>query len=182
MRPIRARPDLRERDAELAAVGAVIGEAAHGGRLLAIEGPPGIGKTTLILEARRRAQEAGVQVLSARGSDLERAFSFGVVRQLFEPFLLQLAPEARAEVMAGAAELATPLFEPALLSAEAPAPGASLPILHGLYWLTANVVARGPLLLAVDDLHWCDTASLRWLAYVLTRMEELPLLVVVGLR
>ena len=54
--------------------------------------------------------------------------------------------------------------------------------LHGLYWLTANVAARRPLLLAVDDLHWCDLPSLRWLAYLLPRMEGLSLVIVVGLR
>ena len=54
--------------------------------------------------------------------------------------------------------------------------------LHGLYWLTANVAARRPLMLAIDDLHWCDLASLRWLAYLLPRIEGLDLLVVVCLR
>src|SRR5262245_19550760 len=177
-----ARPELRERDAELAAAGALIGGATRGGRLLAIEGPPGIGKTSLIQETRTRGQAAGMQALGARGSELERTFSFGVVRQLFEPLLARVTREERGELMAGAAGLASPLFEAARLAAEPPAPDASLPILHGLYWLTANVAARGPLLLSVDDLHWCDTASLRWLAYVLPRMEGVPLLVVVGLR
>ena len=54
--------------------------------------------------------------------------------------------------------------------------------LHGLYWLTANLATRRPVLLAVDDLHWCDLPSLRWLAYLLPRMEGLDVSVVVGLR
>jgi hypothetical protein len=29
--------------------------------------------------------------------------------------------------------------------------------LHGLFWLTANVLELGPALFAVDDLHWCDS-------------------------
>jgi tetratricopeptide (TPR) repeat protein len=57
-----------------------------------------------------------------------------------------------------------------------------LATLHGLYWLAANVAASRPLLLAVDDLHWCDLPSLRWLAYVLPRMEGLGLSIVVSLR
>ena len=55
-------------------------------------------------------------------------------------------------------------------------------MLHGLYWLTANVAARRPLLLVIDDLHWCDPPSLRWLAYVLPRLDGLDLSLVVGLR
>jgi DNA-binding CsgD family transcriptional regulator/tetratricopeptide (TPR) repeat protein len=173
--------DLLERDAELATLEALIGGASGWGRLLAIEGPPGIGKSALIREAQSRAQQAGVEALGARGSELEATFSFGVVRQLFEPLLAQLAEEERDELLAGAAEFATPVFEPAQLAAEATR-DVSLAMLHGLYWLTANVAASRPVLLTVDDLHWCDPPSLRWLAYLLPRLDGLDLSIVVGLR
>ena len=179
--PLSARFDLLERDAEQATVERLIAATRDTGRLLAIEGPPGIGKTALIAQTKAMGQEAGLQVLGARGSELERAFSYGVVRQLFEPLLASLPEEEQAELFAGAAGLAAPLFDPSRLAAE-PAPDASLATLHGLYWLTANVAAGRPLLLAVDDLHWCDLPSLRWLAYLLPRMEGLDVLVVVGLR
>jgi len=159
----------------------LIDAIADGGRLLAIEGPPGIGKTALLAEARALAQEAGFQVLGARGSELERSFSYGVVRQLFEPLVASLPVDEQAELLEGAAALAAPLFDPAQVAVE-PAEDSSLATLHGLYWLTANLAARRPLLLALDDLHWCDLPSLRWLAYLLPRMEGLDLLVVVGLR
>jgi DNA-binding CsgD family transcriptional regulator len=173
--------ELLERDDELAAVESLIEGPGTLGRLLAVEGPPGIGKTALLLETRTRAREAGVQVLAARGSELERTFAFGVVRQLFEPVLFQRTEAERAELLAGAAELASPLFEPTQLAAE-DTPDVSLAMLHGLYWLTSNLAATGPLLLVIDDLHWSDLPSLRWLAYLLPRMEGLDLLLVVGLR
>src|SRR5262245_57274297 len=110
--PASALPALLERDGELAAIDDLIGTAVDGGRLVVIEGPPGIGKTSLIAEAKARAQRAGMQVLAGRGSDLERAFSYGVVRQLFEPFLAQLTQDERAALLAGVAALATPLFDP----------------------------------------------------------------------
>jgi DNA-binding CsgD family transcriptional regulator len=55
-------------------------------------------------------------------------------------------------------------------------------MLHGLFWMTANLADQQPLLLALDDLHWCDPPSLRWLTYLLPRMEGLRVLIVVGLR
>jgi DNA-binding CsgD family transcriptional regulator len=174
---LRARPDLLERRSELAAIESAIGAGTEG--LLAIEGAPGIGKTALIAQARALGDAAGMQALGARGSELESKFAYGVVRQLFEPLLARLAPEERADALAGAAMLAAPLFDPAQMGSE---PAAELAALHGLYWLTANVAARGRLLLTIDDLHWCDLPSLRWLAYVLPRMEALDVLVVVGLR
>jgi DNA-binding CsgD family transcriptional regulator/tetratricopeptide (TPR) repeat protein len=56
-----------------------------------------------------------------------------------------------------------------------------LPVLHGLYWLTSNACRR-PTALLVDDLHWADAASMRYLSYLLPRLEDLPLLVVAGVR
>jgi DNA-binding CsgD family transcriptional regulator/tetratricopeptide (TPR) repeat protein len=180
-RSLVAQLDLLERQAELAAVAELIGAVSVGGRLLAIEGPPGIGKTALIGETKALGQAAGLQVLGARGSELERAYSYGVVRQLFEPYLATLTGNERAELLTGAAALAAPLFDPAQVTVE-PAADSALATVHGLYWLTANLAARRPLLLTLDDLHWCDLPSLRWLAYLLPRMEGLAVLVVAGLR
>jgi DNA-binding CsgD family transcriptional regulator len=177
----RHKLDLLERDTELGALEDLVGSGDAGGVLIAIEGPPGIGKTALMAEAKSRGNEAGMRVLAARGSELERSFSFGVVRQLFEPLLASLSEEERAEALAGAAALAEPLFNPERFDADTGA-DSSLATLHGLYWLTANLAAARPLLLAIDDLHWCDLPSLRWLAYLLPRMEGLALSVAVGLR
>ena len=43
----------------------------------------------------------------------------------------------------------------------------SFAVMHGLYWLCANLAAAGPLCLVVDDAHWADAASLRYLAFLL---------------
>src|SRR5215216_6789708 len=161
---VLTRPKLLERDAEVAAVEGLVG-VASGGRLLVIEGPPGIGKTALMAEAKAFAKEADLAVLSARGSELERSLP---------------SPE-RAELLTGAASLAAPLFEPSQFVAEQPAES-SLGTMHGLYWLAANAAADGPLLLVVDDLHWCDRPSLHWLAYLLPRIEGLNVSLLVGLR
>ena len=39
---------------------------------------------------------------------------------------------------------------------EGAATDTSFAVLHGLYWLVANLAARRPLLIAVDDAHWAD--------------------------
>ena len=174
--------DLLERETELTAIDDLIAAAPSGPRLLVIEGPPGIGKTALMAEAKGRGGDAGWLVLTARGSELERSFSYGVVRQLFEPLLAALSPEERAHSLTGAAALAGPLFDPDEVAAGPAGADSSLATLHGLYWLTANISARRPLVLAVDDLHWCDLPSLRWLAYLLPRIEGIDLALVVGLR
>ena len=103
-------PPLLEREAEVATIHALV-QAARGraGRLLAVEGRAGMGKTRLLGEVRAAADTAGLQVLAARAGELEQEFAFGVVRQLFEPLLAGATPEERAELTAGAAGLARPL-------------------------------------------------------------------------
>ena len=147
-------------------MGGLIGAIADGGRLLLIEAARHW--QALLAEARRWLRR-GVQVLGARGSELERSFSYGVVRQLFEPLVASQSADERAELLEGAAALAAPLFDPAQVAVE-PAGDSSLATLHGLYWLTANLAARRPAR-ARRHLHWCDLPSLRWLAYLLPRME-----------
>ena len=50
-------------------------------------------------------------------------------------------------------------------------------MLHGLYWLAANLALRRPAVLAIDDLHWADRPSLRWISHLQRRLDGLPLLV-----
>ena len=172
---------LLERDRELESLRAALAEAVDGeGRLALVEGPAGIGKSRLLAELRAAAEEEGFRVLTARGSELEREFPFGVVRQMFEPALSD--EEVRARWLAGAAAAAEPIFGAAVLDSPAVTTDASFAALHGLYWLTANAAADGPVLLSVDDLHWCDRPSLRFLAYLARRLEDMPVLVGATLR
>ena len=174
---------LLEREAELAALEAMLAAARLGdGRLVVVEGSAGIGKTRLLAEVRALAQAGDFEVLTARGGELEGEFAFGIVRQLFEAPLAAATPELRAELLAGAAELSASLFASAPTSAAGEATESSFAMLHGLYWLTANFASRTPTLLVVDDLHWADEPSLRWLHYLARRLEGLPVLLLVGTR
>ncbi|WP_238010086.1 BTAD domain-containing putative transcriptional regulator [Dactylosporangium sp. AC04546] len=147
-------------------------------RFAVIEGPAGIGKSRLLTEARRIAEEHGALVLTARGSQLEKEFGFGAARQLFEALLTQ--PAERERLLSGAAASAGSVFD--LGGAEPPRGDHTFAVLHGLYWLTANAASARSLAIVVDDLQWCDTGSLRFLAYLVRRLEGLPVLVVATLR
>ena len=175
---------LLEREAQVAALDALADAARSGrGRLAVIEGSAGMGKTRLLAEARAIAGAAGMRALTARGGEFEGEFTYGIVRQLFDPLLTSASPDLRAELLSGPAALVEPLFGGSSLhvSEDAPAEG-SFALLHGLYWLAANLAFEQPTLLAIDDLHWADNASLQWLVYLTRRLEGVPLLVTVGTR
>ena len=178
---------LLERSEELARVESALADARRGrGTFIVIEGPAGIGKTAVLASVRSAAASEGMRVLRSRGAELERDFAFGVVRQLFEPALAETPELERGELLQDAAGLAAGLlgFPGAPLLASRPLAGAdpSFAILHGLYWLCANLAAAGPLCIVVDDAHWADAASLRYVAFLLTRLEELNVALVVATR
>jgi DNA-binding SARP family transcriptional activator/tetratricopeptide (TPR) repeat protein len=167
---------LVEREHELDELAGVLDAVASGRHgLVLVEGPAGIGKTRLLREARRLATDRSLRVLSSRGSQLESAFAFGVVRQLFEPELAEAG--RREELLRGAAHDARGVFD----SAES-CKAEGFAVLHGLYWLVVNLSAEGPVMLALDDVQWCDAASLRFLAYLARRLEAVPVVVVAAVR
>ncbi|MGW3140323.1 ATP-binding protein [Streptomyces sp. NPDC001139] len=170
---------LWEREAECAAIADVLKEAMQGqGGMLLVQGPAGIGKSRLLAEARAQAGEANAGVAAARASELERDFAFGVVRQLFEP-LLTGSNINDTGLWAGPASSARLVFQSA---GQLVGSAGDFAVLHGLYWLTANICQDRPMLLAIDDLQWCDAPSLRFLAYLLPRLDDLPLLLTCAVR
>ena len=175
--------DLRglfDREVEVAAIEGVVARGAAGdGGVLVVRGPAGIGKSSLLRVGVRLAEGRGVMVLRARAAPFECGFPFGVVRQLFEP-LLSRGELAGEELFAGAAAGARAVLsdEPARqLTTDA-----SFASLHALYWLTVNLASKAPVLVCVDDLVWCDEASLRFLEFLVRRLEGMSVTVAVAYR
>jgi len=166
---------LLERKSELAAIRSLV---RHGG-LSIVEGGAGLGKTAMLNAACAIASRERRLVLRARGSDLEREFALGVVRQLFERHCADAGEDERAALFAGAARAVRALLVPTVAD---DGEQDAFAVLHGLYWLTMNIAGRHPVLIAVDDAHWGDDASLRWLAYLAPRLLGPEIAVVVALR
>jgi DNA-binding CsgD family transcriptional regulator len=192
---------LLERGSEIAAIDAIVSAACSGtGTVLLIEGAAGIGKTRLLTHACEQAAATGMTVLTARAAEYEDGYAWGVVRQLFEAELRAgtLAPASTdggdADASHGDAShgdesaAGQPSSDAAALAARVLTQPAgtgdedSYAVLHGLYWLTADIAQRVPLLLAVDDLHWADPPSQRFAAYLARRLDGLPVLLAVTVR
>jgi DNA-binding CsgD family transcriptional regulator/tetratricopeptide (TPR) repeat protein len=177
--PVTGAP-LLERERELEEFERLRAAARRGeGAAAVVEGPAGIGKTRLLAAAGEGAE--GLEVLRARASELERDFPFGVVRQLFEPVLFAAGEEQRSRLLAGAGGLAERVLSGSA-AADGGGSGDPFAVLHGLYWFTANLAGLGPVLLLVDDAQWADAASLRWLSFLLHRLEGVPLALLLGVR
>jgi DNA-binding CsgD family transcriptional regulator/DNA-binding phage protein len=174
---------LLEREAELRAVEHLLEAArAGGGHLLLVEGHAGIGKTALLDAAVAQARASGSTVLRARGSELESDFAFGIALQLFEPLLAGTDDETRDRLLAGSAALAGPLLERPTSWCGDEADDRSYPVIHGLFWLLSNLAEAGPVLIAIDDAHCADRASLRLVLYLLQRLDAMGVAIMVARR
>lgn len=191
--------ELYEREGEITRLDRLLDDAAQGaGAPVLVEGAPGIGKSALLGALRGRAAARGFRVLTAVGGALESEVPFGVVRQLLGPAFSAGRPDLRD----GAVGLAGSVFGEAPV---VPGPGSKTwsgtgigigpetefglgeteavslgGAVHGLYWLCSNLAESSPLLLAVDDAHWADEASLRFFSHLARRIGDLPVLLVLA--
>ncbi|MGW3210252.1 ATP-binding protein [Streptomyces sp. NPDC001135] len=188
--PITEQQTLIERRRELQALDAAFQELrrtrdgvprARRRGLLAFTGSAGLGKTALITEARARAAAYGITVLSGRGGETEQRSAFRVVRQLMQPPLATMdEAELRAFLGSWYDTVAAVLGLEAKTAAPAPDPTG---VREGLDWvMTRLTVKKAPVALLLDDLHWADPESLKWLASFAPRVDDLPLSIVVAYR
>jgi len=170
MSPVFDAPPARVvgRETELATIREFVAGIAAGPRDLLLKGAVGIGKTTLWRAGLRAARECACVVLSCRAAELESRLAFGAVMDLFaavdETVLKSLpAPQQHA-------------LEVALLRRETGIEDRVQPREAAVGALGAiRALARSSsVLIAIDDVQWLDAPSARVVAYVLRRLENEP--------
>ena len=175
--------ELRQLDHTLAAV------QADAGRCVLVSGEAGIGKSRLIAEIRTRAIGRGFTTLEGRCFEQDRSFPYAPLIDMLRPFLAQgpvsdrlaaLGPLA-AELVKLLPELASHLSRSQstlLLEAEVE----QRRLFEALTGLFLHQAEAGPLLLIVEDLHWSDQASLEFLLYLVRRLADHPILLLLSSR
>ena len=168
-------PNLLEREAEVDALDRALAGAVEGrGSVVAIEGPPGIGKSSLVRACLDLAEKRDMYTISVRATELERSYPYGIVRQTADSVALDKSEEERAALFTGAAKLALPILEPGTAE-EGDSPELMYQRLHGLYWVIANLARDRPLLISVDDAQWADEASMAAERFLSLRIADLPM-------
>ena len=182
--PATAAPPFIGRGAELATIEQDLDRARSGcGEVVAILGEAGIGKTRLTEELAAGAVARDCLVLRGRSYETARILPLGVwtdalpletISDVLEPGdrdaawwreLGRLFPEARsARARQGAGA------------------GDALRLFEALAQLVSRVAARRPCLLILEDLHWADDMSLRFLSFLARRVGKCPALVLVTAR
>lgn len=158
--------DVVARDEELDALDAFL--AAPVPAVLVLEGAAGVGKTTLWEAAVARAEREGMRVMRARPVQSEAQLSYVAVADLLEPVAEDVLPRLTAPLRR-ALEVALLLDEPEA-GGEVSARAVGTAVAAGV----AVLAEDGPLLLAIDDVHWLDPASATAIGFVLRRLGDRP--------
>ncbi len=163
------------RDAELAALESFLEGLSDRPCALVLEGDPGAGKTTLFEAAGDRARAGGVRVLRAQPAQAEAGLSFSGVADLLGPVLADVVDELPAPQRRALG------FALLLEEGEGRPPDQRAVAAAFLGALTA-LAARGPLLVAIDDVQWLDEASSSALLYAVRRFRDEPVGVLLVVR
>ncbi|SER22497.1 helix-turn-helix transcriptional regulator [Lentzea albida] len=135
--------------------------------VLLVEGTPGLGKTALLDVAHELARERGFAVCRAKASLVEREVPFAVVQQLFDHLPDEMSPRRDDQAVQHACDVIAGHVddrEPSHVDRA----------VRSLHRFAAELALHAPLCLAVDDVHWADVPSLRWLNHLAHRVAELP--------
>jgi DNA-binding CsgD family transcriptional regulator len=156
------------RDAEFASIRNFVAGVSDGASAFVLEGEAGAGKTTLWTAGTQLAEEQGVRVLRAQPAEPETNLSFSGIGDLLEPVLepaLEHLPVPQRRALARAL----------LLEAdEGPAPDPhviGVAVLGSMRALAEEL----PLLVAIDDVQWLDTASSSAVTYAARRLRAEPI-------
>ena len=154
------------RDAETARVSRFLGEIRRGSRVLLIEGEAGIGKTTVLNEARNMAARLGITVLSAYPVESEMPLEFAGLADLLEGVLsvVDALPGPQRQAIRQAVLLVEPRQGPTDPRTVAKA----------VLTLLRKLAGKQPVLVIVDDLRWLDAPSSGALSYALRRLRLEP--------
>ena len=150
------------REPELQRVRALVENVAKEGGALVIRGEPGIGKSAIVLEAERSANDAGMLVLKTAGVESEARLPFAGLHKLVHPILggAQALPERQRDALLGAFGMVDST------------PGSNFLIGLAALELLTDEASRRPVLVIAEDLHWLDSATLEVLAFVGRRLES----------
>ncbi len=182
-------PRLVGRDDVIAALQQLArGVASGDGSVALISGEAGIGKTRVLGNLRRELEAEGWRAVRAACYEEDRNTPFSAVADLLralhmldEPGWMEgLKPEtgliSRVFPRLGAdlePQPEPPDQEPAQLRAR---------LADALHGVLSACVKRGPLLVAIEDIHWADEGSLEVLLRLARRVEGLPVLLAFTLR
>ena len=175
------------RSAELDLLGGALDRAAEGRpAFVFVGGESGVGKTRLLreLESRARAREARVllgQCLELSGAQIPYAPLIAALRPLARGIAAEESYELPEATRNALAELLPELGGTGTRADEEPSARQGR-LFEAMLALLERLGRSGPVLLAIEDLHWADGATRDFITFLVRSAREEPLCLVVTYR
>ncbi|MEU6075133.1 AAA family ATPase [Micromonospora sp. NPDC047074] len=151
------------------------------GHVALLTGAVGSGKTSVLDAFGGWATTVDGRVLAAAGSRAERHLNLGILSQLFHSARSDAAAAGPVSRLLRDAATAAPLPEPGREGGDSRTTDQVwAPLLHGVFTALTELTEQGPLILAVDDVHHADPASLHCLLYVARRLRHAQIMIVLA--
>src|SRR6266702_2947598 len=186
-------PTLIGREGDLATLQWLVEETKCGqGRVAFVSGEAGVGKSRLITETAHFAEQQGFFDLQGQCFQTDSALPYAPFLDLLRsymmastpeqivqewepiaPELLRLLPEVRGLIPAFASVLPLPALDPQQEKRR---------LFGAMTHFCTRLVTRQPLLLVVEDLHWCDDIGLECLFHLARHTARLPLFLLLSYR
>lgn len=149
---------IRGRDVELAAIGGQLDRARSGvGAVVLLEGGAGMGKTRLLAEAERMARRLSFRVVTGGGDPGERVVEMSAL-------------------MGALGDGPHSLIDVSVLRDLGATTEQRYWLLHDLGRLLERAAGKGPILVALDDVHWADQGTASGLRTLPSRLREAPIM------
>lgn len=179
--PFASGTGLFGRDEELSRLHALFDETARGrGASVAILGDGGIGKSHLLKALVEYAENAGALVLFGRTWEAERNLPFGPWVHAFRA--AGVLPDLKTGLDAQSQRELARLFSDLGAPPDDELAEGHLPLFNAMAKAIALLSSRGPLVLAIEDLHWADEMTARLLAHLARAATDWPVLLVTTAR
>jgi DNA-binding CsgD family transcriptional regulator len=186
-------PVLIGRVQELTTLRLLVERARNGQeQVVLLSGEAGIGKSRLAAEAKSYALAHGFLLLEGQCFQTGSASLYAPLLDLFRAYFARWAPTTLPDPMHSFASMLLRLLPelallfPDLTNVPAPLPGEPEEEKRRLFAAMTHFVteqaAQQPVLLVVEDLHWCDDLSLELLLHLARRCRQVPLLLLLTYR
>ncbi len=178
-----SRPKLIDREMEIETLREALDGSKQSGRVVALTGDSWMGKTRLLEELAAIADSWGHSVMTGRASRMEEGVPYAAISSVIDQ-ALRLVDEESLEVSEWVREELGRIM-PALSDRRSPPrtdPLGDLRFLEAVQELMRLATSVRPVVMAIDDAQWLDTASMRLTGFLAARISPLPMLLLLAIR
>ena len=157
------------------------------GQIIQISGEAGIGKTRLLREFYAQIESAAPRILQGTCFETDQNLPYAPIAELLQTYVGSLSPEQQqAAIEQAGLDLIRLLPEFAARFSELPnaddADQAKRRLHQAITKLLGQLCQPQPLIISIEDLHWCDDTSLEFLLFLARQLKEQPILLVLTYR